>query len=150
MNSLASAGVCLRLFTCALAALGVIAAQAQNSKPYQARPQSIPGRIEMEWYDTGGQGVAYNDTDTDNNGSGKLNKGNTPVERFRQDEAVDLSYTKSSIDKTVDGVPAKVGELYLGWTAPGEWVNYTVDVQASGTYLVHARMTSRTDAAEIS
>jgi endoglucanase len=150
MNSLASTGVCLRLYTCALAALGAMAAQAQNSMPYQGRPQSIPGRIEMERYDTGGQGVAYSDTDTDNNGSGKLNKGNTPVERFRQDEAVDLSYTKSSIDKTVDGVQEKVGELYLGWTAPGEWVNYTVDVQASGMYLVHAHMTSRTDAAEIS
>ena len=104
----------------------------------------------MELYDTGGPGVAYNDTDAVNNGSGKLNKGNTPVERFRQDEGVDLSYTKTKIDATGDGVQEKVGELYLGWTAPSEWVNYTVDVQEAGTYAIHAHMTSRTDAAEIS
>ena len=129
------------------------AAQPQNGyqgKPYQGKPQAIPGRVEMEFYDTGGQGVAYNDTDAVNNGSGTLNKGNSPVDRFRQDEGVDLSYTKTNIDKTLDGAQEKVGELYLGWTAPGEWVNYTVDVQASGTYAVHAHITSRTDTAEIS
>ncbi len=104
----------------------------------------------MELYDTGGPGAAYNETDAGNNGSGKLNKGNTPVERFRQDEGVDLSYTKTKIDKTVDGEQEKVGELYLGWTAPGEWVNYTVNVRKSGTYAIHAHMTSRTDAAGIS
>jgi endoglucanase len=143
--------LCLRLF--ALAVLAAVAAQPQNNyqgKPYQGRPQAVPGRVEMELYDTGGPGVGYNDTDAGNNGSGKLNKGNTPVERFRQDEGVDLSYTKANIDKTIDGAKEKVGELYLGWTAPGEWVNYTVDVQTSGTYAIHAHMTSRTDAAEIS
>jgi len=110
----------------------------------------IPGRVEMEFYDAGGQGAAYDDTDAVNNGSGKLNKGNTAVERFRQDEAVDLSYTKTRIDTTVDGAQEKVGDLYLGWTAPGEWVNYTVDVQSTGLYAVNAHMTSRTDGAEIS
>ena len=142
-----------RVFALALAVLGIAAAQPQKGNPgnpYQGKTQAIPGRVEMELYDTGGQGVAYNDSDTVNNGSGKLNKGNTPVERFRQDEGVDLSYTKTNIDKTVDGAQEKVGGLYLGWTAAGEWVNYTVDVRASGVYDVHAHMTSRTDCAEIS
>ena len=67
-----------------------------------------------------------------------------------QDEAVDLSYTKTKIDTTVDGAQEKFGDLYLGWTAAGEWVNYTVDVQSTGLYAVNAHMTSRTDAAEIS
>ncbi|CAN0439736.1 unnamed protein product, partial [Ectocarpus sp. 13 AM-2016] len=31
-------------------------------------PASIPGRIEGEEYDYGGEGVAYSDTDAGNNG----------------------------------------------------------------------------------
>jgi len=104
----------------------------------------------MEFYDTGGEGVAYHDTDAINNGSGVLNKGDSLVERFRADEGVDLSYTKPDIDKTAAGVQKKVGELYLGWTAAGEWVNYTVDVTAAGTYAMNALMTSRTGVAQIS
>lgn len=151
MISFACSGTVLRLWAFAFAA-GALSAQPSTTyqgKPYQGRAQMIPGRVEMELYDTGGPEVAFHDTDPENNGSGKLNKGNTPVERFRQDEAVDLSYTKTKIDNTVDGVQEKVGSLYLGWTAPGEWVNYTVDVQSSGLYAVHAHMTSRTDNAQI-
>ena len=142
----------LRILTLAAAVGGVAAAQAQSGyqgKPYQGRRQAIPGRIEMELYDSGGEGVAYHDTDAVNHGSGELNKGDTFLDRFRQDEGVDISYTKQNIDKTVDGVQEKVGELYLGWTAPGEWVNYSVDVKASGTYTINAHMSSRTDAAQI-
>ena len=153
MNVFQPLGTCWRLFTLAAAILGSCAAQTQGDyqgKPFQGRPQVIPGRVEMELYDTGGQGVAYNDTDAVNNGSGKLNQGDTFVDRFRENDGVDLSYTKKDIDKTIDGVQEKVGELYLGWTAPGEWVNYSVDVRASGTYVINAHMTSRTDAAQIS
>ena len=142
----------MRLLMLAAAVGGMAAAQAQSGypgKPYQDRRQAIPGRIEMELYDSGGEGVAYHDTDAVNHGSGELNKGDTFLDRFRQDEGVDISYTKPNIDKTVDGVQEKVGELYLGWTAPGEWVNYSVDVKASGTYTINAHMSSRTDAAQI-
>lgn len=153
MNALQLCGVSLRLLALAAAIGGMAEAQAQGGyqgKPYQGRPQVIPGRVEMEFYDSGGQGVAYNDTDAVNNGSGTLNKGNNALDRFRLDEGVDISYTKQGIDKTVEGVQEKVGELYLGWTAPGEWVNYTVDVKAAGTYVINAHMSSRTDAAQIS
>ena len=50
---------------------GMAAAQAQSGypgKPYQGRAQAIPGRIEMELYDSGGEGVAYHDTDAVNHG----------------------------------------------------------------------------------
>ena len=153
MKALLLPGVTLRLLMLAAAVGGVAGAQAQSGyqgKPYQGRPQVIPGRVEMELYDSGGEGVAYHDTDAVNHGSGELNKGDSFLDRFRQDEGVDISYTKKDIDKTVEGVQEKVGELYLGWTAPGEWVNYTVDVKASGTYTINAHMSSRTDAAQIS
>lgn len=121
-----------------------------QSKPYQGMAQTIPGRVQMEFYDEGGQGVAYNDADSDNNGSGKLNKDQTFLARFRQSDGVDISYTKKDLDKTVDGPPEHLGDLYLGWTAPGEWVKYTVDVQAGGMYRVKAHLSSRTDVAQIS
>jgi endoglucanase len=121
-----------------------------QGKPFLGHPQAIPGRVQGEFYDLGGQGVAYNDSDAENQGSGKLNKGDKWVDRFRKDEAVDISYTKTGIDKTVDGADEKPGELYLGWTAPGEWVKYTVEVRETGTYIVSAHLSSRTDAAEIS
>ncbi len=135
------------LFACGLSAE---VTSDYHGKPYLGRPQSIPGRVQAEYYDAGGQGVAYNDSDPTNNGSGTLNKGDTFVDRFRSDEGVDISFTKAGIDTTVDGAPEKPGELYLGWTAPGEWVKYTVDVREAGTYVVSAHMTSRTDDAQIS
>lgn len=121
-----------------------------RGKPFLGHPQAIPGRVQAEFYDLGGQGVAYNDSDPENQGSGKLNKGDKWVDRFRKDEGVDISYTKTGIDKTVDGADEKPGELYLGWTAPGEWVKYTVAVRETATYTVSAHLSSRTDAAEIS
>jgi len=144
---------CLRaallVVVCAAVCGGGQASGAYAGKPYQGAPQTIPGRVQMEFYDVGGPEVAYHDTDAENNGSGKLNKGPTYIERFRQDEGVDLSYTKQDIDTTVDGAQEKLADVYLGWTAPGEWVKYTVDVHRSGTHAIRAHMTSRTDGAEV-
>ncbi len=120
-----------------------------RGKPYQGQSQNIPGRIQAELYDSGGEGVAYHDADAVNNGSGKLNQGNTLIDRFRQDEGVDLSYTKKDIDKTLEGTQERLGDLYLGWTAAGEWVNYTVNVQAAGTYRIQAHLSSRTEVAQV-
>ena len=40
------------------------------------KKQIIPGRIECEFYDRGSEGIAYHDSDSTNNGSGKLNPAN--------------------------------------------------------------------------
>ena len=138
-----------------LAVIAVCGASAETPSDYRGKPflghaQAIPGRVQAEFYDRGGQGVAYNDSDAENQGSGKLNKGDKWVDRFRKDEGVDISYTKTGIDTTVDGSSEKPGELYLGWTAPGEWVKYTIEAREAGTYIVSAHLSSRTDAAEIS
>ena len=143
----------LRFLT--LAAVAVCGVRAEIPADYQGKPflghaQAIPGKIQAEFYDLGGQNVAYSDSEAENQGSGKLNKGDRWVDRFRKDEGVDISYTKTGIDKTVDGADEKPGELYLGWTAPGEWVKYTVEVREAGAYVVSAHLSSRTDAAEIS
>src|SRR5271163_2112027 len=62
---------------------------------YQGGPQKIPGRVLCAYYDMGGEGVAYHDTDSKNHGSGELNPADgTYLNEFRIQEGVDTSYTK--------------------------------------------------------
>ena len=141
-------------FSCVVGAValaqGAQTATAYAGKPYQGEPQTIPGRIQAELYDAGGEGVAYHDADAVNNGSGKLNKGTSFVDQFRKEEGVDISYTKREFDKTVDGLDETYGELYVGWTAPGEWIKYTVEVKQTAVYTVNAHLSSNNQNAEIS
>lgn len=110
--------------------------------------QQIPGKIECELYDLGGEGIAYHDTDAENNGSGKLNPINgNPLNEFRIQEGVDISYSKDGdIDNTAfNKVPRSIGDLYVGWTVPSEWINYTVEVAKSGTYKIGLLYTANGD-----
>ncbi|MFY0624895.1 MAG: Ig-like domain-containing protein [Reichenbachiella sp.] len=86
--------------------------------PYGGTNRTLPGTIEAEDYDTGGQGVAYNDTDTGNNGN-----------QYRTDD-VDIE--------------ARDGGFNVGWGAAGEWLEYTVHATA-GTYNIEARMAATTN-----
>jgi hypothetical protein len=113
--------------------------------PWKNKKQQIPGRIECEWYDEGGEGIAYHDDDAVNNGSGRLNPVNgTFLNEFRMQEGVDISYTKGrNIDNTIyNKVPCDTGSLYVGWTKPGEWIRYTVQVAKSGIYEVSTQYTA--------
>ncbi len=61
------------------------------------------------------------------------------------DEAVDTSYVKyrDAIDDHPSNlVKPEEGQLYVGWTAPGEWFNITVDVVRSGRYSIDLLYTS--------
>lgn len=75
---------------------------------------SLPGIVEAEDYDKGGQGVAYNDTDRENKGS------------FYRNDRVDIVET-----------PTGFG---IGYTIAGEWLEYTVNVEEDGDYIVEASM----------
>ncbi len=114
---------------------------------YKAGPQSIPGILQCALYDLGGEGVAYHDTDAVNHGNGELNQqpshqrphAGPYIWGFRKDEGVDLSYVKDFADLNhPNPVTPPVNLFYIGWTAEGEWCNYTVDVKAAGTYQVRA------------
>jgi hypothetical protein len=113
---------------------------------YHGGSQKIPGREQCAYYDFGGEGVAYHDTDAKNNGSGALNPANgTYLNEFRMNEGVDTSYTKfhDAIDNNpYDLVQPPEGQLYVGWTAPGEWFNMTVAVQKAGVYTIDLLYTS--------
>ena len=113
---------------------------------YSGGPQKIPGRVECAYYDRGGEGVAYHDADSKNNGSGALNPADgTYLTQFRMDESVDISYTKfhDQIDNSpYDVVLPPENQLYVGWTEPGEWFNITVHVDHAGVYAADFLYTS--------
>ena len=83
--------------------------------PYYGTPLDIPGVIEAEDFDYGGEGVAYHDTDTGNTGGA-----------YRPNEDVDIEACFE-------------GGANVGWIDNGEWMEYTVDVATAGTYTVVVR-----------
>jgi len=86
--------------------------------PYGGTAAAIPGTVLAENYDTGGQGVAYNVTSVNGTDNG-----------YRSD-GVDLETTTDTGGGAND----------LGWTAAGQWFNYTVNVATAGTYTVGLRL----------
>jgi len=89
--------------------------------PYGGVAHAIPGKIEFEEFDTGGQDSAYYDEDPGTRVS--------PAPDFRSDEDVDIEICSDT-----------GGGYNLGWTAAGEWLEYTVDVDKSGTYDIDIRV----------
>lgn len=141
-----------------LATLCLTFFQSCNSSQYKGKPfsnskykdgaQIIPGKLQCEFYDFGGEGIAYHDSDSTNSGSGALNPANgTYLHEFRINEAVDISYIKKGLDPKIDDNPYNLAEpekdqLYIGWTEPGEWVKYTINVKTTGTYQMGLMYTS--------
>ena len=131
---------------------------AQITADYKGKPfrdslytrgaQQIPGRVELAYYDLGGEGVAYHDVSPENEGS-KLNREvhdygshwrpGIPayIAFFRENEGVDISYTKDWADfNHPNKVDPAVNQLYIGWEEDGEWTNYTVNVLKPGRYRI--------------
>ncbi len=82
---------------------------ATTQSPYGGTALTLPGKIEAENYDFGGQNVAYFDTTPGNSGA-----------TYRTDD--------------VDVQAATEGGYNIGYAAAGEWTEYTVNVTASGNY----------------
>jgi fibronectin type 3 domain-containing protein len=99
---------------------GEINGAAIVETPYGGTPVSLPGKVEAENFDLGGEGLGYHETDATNNGGG-----------YRPDEGVDLTGTADAGGGTI-----------VGWIAPGEWMNYMVNVATAGTYTVGVRVAS--------
>ncbi len=115
---------------------------------YTGGAQKIPGKVFCAYYDLGGEGVAYHDSDAKNNGSGALNPADgSYLHEFRMNEGVDTSFTKFHLDPQIDDNPydkfvPPADILYVGWTVPGEWFNITVDVAKTGDYSADLLYTS--------
>lgn len=114
---------------------------------YSNGAQNIPGKLQCEYYDKGGEGIAYHDSYSINSGSGRLNPADgSYLNEFRINEGVDISYTKFR-DPAIDNnsfnfVEPEKNQLYVGWTNPGEWTKYTVKVDEEGTYQLGLMYTS--------
>jgi len=93
---------------------------ATGEAPYGGTPWPIPGTIQAENYDVGGQGIAYYDTDTANDGG-----------QYRTTESVD-----------VENCTDAGGGYDVGYINAGEWEKYTVNVTAAGIYTIQARVAS--------
>jgi len=89
--------------------------------PYQGKVHPIPGTIQLEEYDEGGNGFAYMDATP---GSQV-----TPVVTFRPNEDVDLEVCTDTD-----------GGYNLGFATAGEWVEYTVNVTTAGAYDLDLRV----------
>ena len=98
---------------------------SSGDQPFGGTPAAVPGTVQAANYDTGGQGVAYNVTSV--NGS---------ANSYRSD-GVDLEETADTQDTTAPG-----GAYDMGWTTPGQWFNYTVEVATAGSYTVSFRLSS--------
>jgi len=135
------------LLSCQVSSLSDYKGKPYSDAVHKGGPQSIPGKLQCEYYDFGGEGVAFHDTDTINSGSGKLNPADgSYLNEFRINEAVDISFTKFR-DPAVDNnaynfTEPEKDQLYVGWTAPGEWTKYTVKVTNAGTYKLGLMFTS--------
>jgi hypothetical protein len=124
--------------------------QKDRGTPWNNTPQKIPGKIQCEFYNLGGEGIAYHDTDSINEGSGMLNPANgTFLNEFRMNESVDISYTKgNNIDNNEFGMMIpEMNQLYVGWTKPSEWINYTVTIKKTGRYIVGIQCSNSGDGA---
>lgn len=98
-------------------------------KPYGGTAWAIPGTIQFESYDDGGNGFAYNDASA----------GNTGGATIRTDEDVD-------IENCTD-----VGTGYnIGFGTAGEWLEYTVNAATAGKYNLVLRVACSGDGRTIS
>ncbi len=90
-------------------------------EPYLGEPASVPGTVEAENYDIGGEGFTYHDLDALN----------IPG-KYRPDEGVDIFFIN--------------WESYqIGYAYDGEWCEYTINVEQDGEYTVNTMVASQED-----
>ena len=83
----------------------------------------IPGIIEAEDFNTGGEGIAYHDQNNFNIG-----------EVYRPNEGVDLEFCTDN-----------TGNFNVGWISNREWLKYTIKHVKPGKYNIRLRIASGTD-----
>ena len=96
---------------------GVVPFTVLGGTPFSGSPITIPGTLEIEDFDLGGQNVAYFDND------------NNRVGAYRPSELVDVEWCNE-------------GGYDLGAIYAGEWLSYTVDIQQAGVYTLEARVSA--------
>jgi hypothetical protein len=98
----------------------VVQTEYDFATPYNGSSVSIPGQIEAEEYDLGGEGIAYSDTTSGNSGG-----------ELRSDD--------------VDITTCSEGGYALTDLDDGEWLTYTINVAETGTYSFDVRYVADTE-----
>lgn len=92
--------------------------------PFNQSPHLIPGRIEAEEYDLGGEGIAYHEANANGNEGGA---------NLRIDEV------------DIEVIEATEGMYNIGYVLQGEWLEYTVNVMSTGVYSLDMRVAADGD-----
>lgn len=92
---------------------------ASVSVPFGGTPVSGPGTIQAENFDDGGSGLAYQDNTAGNSGG---------------------QYRATDVD--IEAASDAGGGHNLAWAFAGEWLNYTVNIGAPGSYDLDVRVAS--------
>jgi hypothetical protein len=92
----------------------------RTSTPFHGAPAVIPGKIQAEDFDQGGQNVAYYTEATFNQGG-----------QYRPAERIGIEAT-TDVD----------GGFDVGFTSTSQWMAYTVNVTAASAYTLHVRVAS--------
>ena len=109
-----------RSLAAALLALAAAPHLAHAESPYGGTPWPVPGTIQAEDFDNGGQNVSYYNPD-----------GANIYGQYRPK-------AKISIEASTDAG----GGYDVAATRTGEWMNYPVKVKAAGTYTLQVRVAS--------
>ena len=91
-----------------------------NNKRSAYKSVTIPGIVEAENFDRGGEGLTFHDSDSNDEAKSGYRSDN---------EGVDIK-------------KASNGGYVLGWTSQNEWYEYTVDVKQEGQYTCDAVVSS--------
>lgn len=100
-----------------------IVSEEVDQSPYHSEPHEVPGVIQAQDFDLGGQGLAYSDNSNVNQGSA-----------YRQDEFVDIEHTTD-----------ERGDYNIHDMESGEWLEYAVNVAGTGEYDVRFRLLAPED-----
>jgi hypothetical protein len=97
-----------------------------ESKPFTGSNPPIPGLIEAEDYDIGGEAISFHDTDPANRGA-----------VYRTDPVDILKKTDNTHG------------YFISWTDVGEWLTYTIDVKKAAKMDISLLIASPTGGGEI-
>ncbi len=92
---------------------------AGSQWPFTGSPLAIPGTIQAEDFDGGGEGAAYHDASRGNDGN---------------------AYRATDVD--IEATADAGAGWNVGWAEPGDWLEYTVSIAAAGAYTLEARVAS--------
>jgi hypothetical protein len=118
-RTVSSCGTCTSPQSCGGGGIANVCGAPSGQTAFGGTAWAIPGTVQAENYDVGGEGVAYHDTTTGNAGG-----------QHRSDD-VDIA-----------GTSCGTGCLNIGFGVAGEWLEYTVNVASTGNYNLQLRVST--------